>query len=127
MAKRLLLSAVIVAALMITIGAGSTMAWYYHATGRVIVPDGDPVEGIAVNFYHCGNGQGMGAVYTDENGYWDAYFVYCDMCVTACVGPFRRKGTTECVSNIIGCSGTTVFATIVLECGGPKQPPCPHH
>jgi hypothetical protein len=53
MAKRVLLSAVIVAALMVTIGAGSTMARYYHATGRVIVPDGDLLEGIAVNFYVC--------------------------------------------------------------------------
>ena len=125
MVKRVLLSAVVVALLMISIGAGSSFAWY-HARGRVIIPDGDPVVGIGVNFYRCSDGQFMGMDYTDNNGYWDADFVYCSMCVRACVGPFRMKGTTECVSNFILCSGTTHFADIVLECGGPKQPPCPH-
>jgi hypothetical protein len=126
MAKRVLLSAMIVALLMITVGAGSSLAWYYHARGRVIIPDGDPVVGIGVNFYRCEDGQKLGTVYTDDNGYWDAYFVYCEMCITACVGRFRMKGTTECVSSFIWCSGITWFEDIVLECGGPKQPPCPH-
>jgi hypothetical protein len=127
MGKRILLSAVL-AAFLVAVGASVCLAWCYNSyegKGQVTIPNGDPVVGILVKFYRWGDGQYIGCTTTNDYGYWSYCFPYCQAFYTACVGEFRRKGTTECVTEIIGCSGITWFDDIVLECGGPKQPPCP--
>jgi hypothetical protein len=122
--RKTLCSAVLVALAVIAVGAVPSVAWFYHAGGAVELPNGDRLPDFPVRFYNA-NGWLIGYTYTNSVGIWSYSFANCNIFVTACVGPYRLK-TTECVTELIQCSGTTHFDTIVLECGGPKQPPCPH-
>jgi hypothetical protein len=131
MLKRALLVGVICVMALTFIGMSpsAVKAWGpYRAMGKVETPNGQAVVGIPVRLY-----EGMypdytyrGTVYTGSNGYWEAYFPYCGMFITASIGPPEKHGTQQ-ASNLIICSWfeTTVFATIVLDCGGPHEPPCP--
>jgi hypothetical protein len=121
--RRTLFSLVVVCLAVLAIAAPS-LAWFYPAGGAVELPNGDRLPDFPVRFYNE-SGWLIGYTYTNSVGVWSYYFPYCNTFVTACVGPYRLK-TTECVTALIQCSGSTPFATIVLECGGPKQPPCPH-
>lgn len=121
MFKRILLSAVIVAVVS-TVAATSCLAVIRPGGGKVVTPFDDPVEGITVKFYR--GSTCIGSTTTNSQGTWSVYFYFCDELCTACVGSYRPK-STECVTELIQCSGYTAFADIVLECGGPKQPPCP--
>ena len=121
MPKRILLSAVIVA-LVWTVAATSCLAVIRPGGGKVVTPFDDPVVGITVNFYL--GSTWIGDATTNSQGVWSVYFYFCDEICTACVGSYRPK-STECAAAIIQCTGYTSFPDIVLECGGPKQPPCP--
>ena len=127
MTRRVVLSAVIVALLAVgwvSVCLASCPIPWFEGRGQVVIPGGQPVVGIRVNIYREYDSDYMGGVYTDDNGYWSYCFPYCTTTYIACVGELR-EGTTECVCEAIACSGITWFPDIVLECGGPKQPPCP--
>jgi hypothetical protein len=121
--RRTLFSLVLVFLVLLAL-ASPSLAWFYHGGGAVELPNGDRLPDFPVNFYNQ-SGYFIGSTYTNSVGIWSFYFPYCNNFYTACVGPYRLK-TTECVTALVQCSGSTYFGTIVLECGGPKQPPCPH-
>jgi len=97
----------------------------YKAWGKVVIPNGDPVVGVTVVFY-VGE-QRVGVTDTNDQGVWQfESWAYCDVYypVTACLGSLSGRG--ERVTGIIACDGPpTQFPDIVLQCGGPRQPPCP--
>ena len=122
MRKHFLLSALILTAVVIAVGATACLAWH-DCGGKVTIPNGEPVVGIYVTL-HNANCVPIGWDITDHLGRWFYTFDDCNMFVTACVFTCRIK-TTECVTELIDCNDFTWFDDIVLECGGPKQPPCP--
>jgi hypothetical protein len=127
MARRVVLSVVIAALLAVgwvsLLLASCPIPWF-EGIGQVVIPGGQPVVGIYVKIYRESDGYCVGGDYTDDEGYWSWCFPYCWNSYIACVGDLREN-TTECVCDTIVCSGITWFPDIVLECGGPKQPPCP--
>lgn len=131
MLKRALLVGVIcvLALTFVSMSSSAVKAWGpYKAMGKVETPNGQAVVGMPVRLYEGAypNYIYRGTAYTNSNGYWEAHFPNCGMLVTACLGE-PGKGNTEQVSEIIICSWfiTTMFDTIVLDCGGPGEPPCP--
>jgi hypothetical protein len=119
------LSLLVVCLIVLVIGVAPSIAQFYQADGAVELPNGDRLPDFPVAFYNL-SGWLIGSTYTNSAGVWQYSFYDCNVYVTACVGPYRPYGTTECQRELIQCSGVTHFDTIVLECGGPKQPPCPH-
>lgn len=111
--------------LMTCIALPSSASPPYKAWGRVVIPNGDPVVGISVLFF-CGQQQ-VGITTTNDQGVWEfESWAYCNVYypITACIGFLGGKG--ERVTAIIACDPPpTQFPDIVLNCGGPRQPPCP--
>ena len=122
MRKQFLLSALILTVIVLAVGTTACLAWHEFG-GKVTIPNGEPVVGIQVSLYDA-DCTFIGYDFTDHLGRWFYHVDDCSIFVTACVFTCRIK-TTECVTELILCNEFTWFDDIVLECGGPKQPPCP--
>jgi hypothetical protein len=121
--KRIFFFGIMAAVIMVALASSLSHAQPYPAAGRVVLPNGDPVQGMMVGIWW--DGVNHGYVYTNSNGVWNAGIPLCSLFVTASVGPPTKENTQKATA-FIQCSGSTTFADIVLACGGPRQPPCPH-
>jgi hypothetical protein len=121
--KKQIFSGILAAIILVALAAGSSYAWPNHLYGRVLLPNGDPVVGLQVTLHFPQTGR-YANVTTNYLGKW---FLDLNDDLDCNSQAYEQVGTQKVYATIVCTSPFwTYFADLILQCGGPKQPPCPH-
>lgn len=126
--KRSLLFVAILAIVLSTVGTSPRlMADTYIGWGRVLNSRGDPLPWWPVTIYAPRQGSGYDRIYifTDYRGHWQYGFSLCNRTGIACALGTPDEEDATCCWQTIECEGSTYFCDLIIQCGGPKEPPCP--